>query len=259
MTMSNTFPGESAAYRAARDDLLVKEIELRRATEAVAVARRGLPPGGLVPEDYMFDGLGRDGAPTKTKLSELFAPDKDTLVVYNFMFPRMPDDDRPGPTEGATARLERRDGPCPSCTAMLDSLDGAVEHVEAAGFNIVVVAKAPLDRLVDYARDRGWRRLRLLSAHGNSFKRDYGSETPEGYSLPLMTVFQRTGDGIRLFWASELMFAPTDPGQDSRHNGTLDLLWNVMDLTPEGRPADWHEQIEYDCCQDAVPARVDRG
>jgi predicted dithiol-disulfide oxidoreductase (DUF899 family) len=259
VTMSITFPGESVPYRAARDRLLAKEIELRRAMEAVAVARRELPPGGIVPQDYVFDGLGLDGAPTRIKLSELFAPDKDTLVVYNFMFPRMPDDDRPGPTKGTTARLERRDGPCPSCTAMLDSLDGAVEHVEAAGFNVVVVAKAPLDRLVDYARDRGWLGLRLLSAAGNTFKRDYGSETPEGYSLPLMTVFQRTGEGIRLCWASELMFAPTDPGQDSRHNGTLDLLWNLMDLTPEGRPADWHEQIEYEGGRDAVPARVDQG
>jgi predicted dithiol-disulfide oxidoreductase (DUF899 family) len=253
--MTITFPGESAAYRAARERLLTKEIELRRATEAVAVARRALPPGGLVPRDYVFDGLGHDGAPTRIRLSELFAPDKDTLVIYTFMFPRMPQDERPGPTEGATARLERRDGPCPSCTAMLDSLDGAVEHVEAAGFNIVVVANAPLDRLVDYALDRGWRRLRLLSARGNSFKRDYGSETPEGYSLPLTTVFQRTGDEIRHFWTSELTFAPPDPGQDSRQNGTLDLLWSVMDLTPEGRPVGWHEQVEYDCCHDALPAR----
>ena len=47
--MSITFPGESADYRAARDRLLEQEIELRRATEAVAAARRQLPPGGVVP------------------------------------------------------------------------------------------------------------------------------------------------------------------------------------------------------------------
>ena len=49
--MSITFPGESADYRAARDRLLEQEIELRRATEAVAAARRALPPGGVVPQD----------------------------------------------------------------------------------------------------------------------------------------------------------------------------------------------------------------
>ena len=57
--MSITFPGESPEYRAARDRLLEQEIELRRATEAVAAARRELPPGGAVPEDYVFQGAGR--------------------------------------------------------------------------------------------------------------------------------------------------------------------------------------------------------
>ena len=59
--MSTTFPGESAEYRAARARLLEQEIDLRRAMEAVAAARRKLPPGGLVPEDYVFQGRGADG------------------------------------------------------------------------------------------------------------------------------------------------------------------------------------------------------
>lgn len=101
--MNIAFPGESAAYRAARDRLLAKEIELRRAMQAVSVLRRELPPGGLIPEDYVFDGLSPNGAPAKLKLSELFAPGKDSLVVYNFMFPRYPKDDRPGPA-GARRR-----------------------------------------------------------------------------------------------------------------------------------------------------------
>src|SRR5712671_3567333 len=133
------FPHETAEYRSARERLLVQEIELRRAMEAVAAARRALPSGGLVPEDYVFDGLGSDGAPSKIKLSELFAPGQDSLVVYNFMFPRHPTDRRPGPTAGATARLEVADGPCPSCTALLDQLDGAAVHV-AQRINFVVVA-----------------------------------------------------------------------------------------------------------------------
>ena len=54
--MTIAFPGESADYRAARDRLLEQEIELRRAMEAVAAARRELPPGGVVPEDYVFEG-----------------------------------------------------------------------------------------------------------------------------------------------------------------------------------------------------------
>ena len=68
--MDVTLPGESAEYRAARDRLLDQEIELRRATEAVAEARRRLPPGGIVPEDYVFRGRGADGKSTDVHVSE---------------------------------------------------------------------------------------------------------------------------------------------------------------------------------------------
>src|SRR5437764_12827410 len=104
------FPGESAGYRAARDRLLEQEIELRRATEAVAVSRRALPPGGPIPEDYAFHGADADGAPRNVKLSELFEPGKHSLVIYNFMFPRDPADISPGPASGETALLLMEEG-----------------------------------------------------------------------------------------------------------------------------------------------------
>src|SRR5467141_4095448 len=98
--MSIRFPGESAEYRAARDRLLEQEIELRRTMEAVAAARRELPPGGAVPEDYVFQGVAAGGASTDVRLSELFAPGKDSLAIYSFMFPRDSGDERPGPATG---------------------------------------------------------------------------------------------------------------------------------------------------------------
>jgi predicted dithiol-disulfide oxidoreductase (DUF899 family) len=254
--MGITFPNESAEHRAARDRLLDAEIKLRRAMEAVAAARRALPPGGLVEQDYVFDGLGADGRPAMIRLSELFAPGKDSLVVYNFMFPRHPSDERPKPETGETARLKREDAPCPSCTSFLDQLDGAAVHFEAAGFNFVVIAKTPLERLIGFARDRGWKNLRLLSSAGNSFKRDYHAEADDGSTLPMVAVFHRDSDGIRHFWSSEMLFADTDPGQDPRHAGTLEPLWNLMDLTPEGRPSGWDEQIQYDGGSEAKPAKA---
>jgi predicted dithiol-disulfide oxidoreductase (DUF899 family) len=241
--MSMTFPGESAEYRAARDRLLEQEMELRRAMEAVAAGRRRLPPGGAVPEDYVFQGTGEGGTPAELRLSELFAPGKDSLAIYSFMFPRDPADDRPGPTGGETGRLPLHEGPCPSCTALLDQLDGAVEHV-AQHLNFAVVAKAPLERILAFAGERGWRRLRLLSSAGNTYNRDYHGETAEGHQRPMLNVFHRDGTVIRHFWGSELFYAPTDPGQDPRHVGTLEPLWNLFDLTPEGRP-DWDEQLAY--------------
>ena len=252
--MSMSFPAESAEYRAARDRLLGQEIELRRAMEAVAAARRALPAGGLVAHDYVFDVLGTDRAPGTIKLSQLFAPGKDSLVVYNFMFPRHPDDSRPAPATGSTARLKREEGPCPSCTALLDQLDGAAEHV-AQKVNFAVVAKAPLDRLIAFGNERGWRHLRLLSSAANDFKRDYHAETAEGFQMPMLNVFHRTADGIRHFWSSEMLYAACDPDQDPRHVGTIEPLWNIFDLTPEGRASDWNEQLDYDCCHDGTPPR----
>jgi predicted dithiol-disulfide oxidoreductase (DUF899 family) len=242
--MRMRFPEESAEYRVARDRLLEREIELRRATEAVAAARRALPAGGVVPEDYVFQREGEDGSATDIRLSELFAPRKDSLVIYSMMFPRDPGDERPGPDAGETARLPLAEGPCPSCTALLDQLDGAAEHVTPR-FNLAVVAKAPADRVVTFAKERGWRRLRVLSSAGNTYNRDYFSETADGHQMPMLNVFHRDGDAIRHFWGSELFYAPTDAGQDPRHVGTIEPVWNLFDLTPEGRGADWDEQLRY--------------
>jgi predicted dithiol-disulfide oxidoreductase (DUF899 family) len=238
------YPGESAEYRAARDRLLEQEAGLRQEMEAVAEARRGLPPGGAVPEDYVFRGIGADGAPTDVRLSELFAPGRDSLAIYSMMFPRDRRDERHGPEGGQTAHLPLAEGPCPSCTALLDQLDGAAEHV-APLMNFAVVAKTRLERAVAFAEERGWRRLRILSSAGNTYNRDYLAETPEGDQWPMLNVFHRDGNVIRHFWGSELFYAPTEPGQDPRHVGTLEPLWNLLDLAPEGRPADWDEQLSY--------------
>jgi predicted dithiol-disulfide oxidoreductase (DUF899 family) len=242
--VATTFPEESAEYRAARERLLEQEIELRRAMEAVAVARRALPPGGVVPEDYVFQGAGTDGVPTDVRLSELFAAGKDSLAIYSFMFPRDPGDLRPGPGTGRTAELPLAEGPCPSCVALLDQLDGAAEHATQI-VNLVVVAKAPLDRVLTFGAERGWHRLRLLSSARNTYNRDYHAETEMGAQRPMLNVFHRDGDVIRHFWGSELFYAPSDPGQDPRHVGTLEPVWNLFDLTREGRPADWDEQLSY--------------
>jgi predicted dithiol-disulfide oxidoreductase (DUF899 family) len=210
----------------------------------VAASRRALPPGGPVPDDYVFEGAGADGAPTSVKLSELFEPDRNSLVIYNFMFPRDPDDTTPGPTFGKTALLPLAEGPCPSCTALLDQLDGAAEHARQH-INFVVVAKTSLSRVLTFAEERGWRRLRLLSSAANTYNRDYHGETTEGFQRPMLNVFRRDPDTVRHFWASELLYGPTDGDQDPRHAGPIEPLWNLFDLTPEGRPSDWYEQLSY--------------
>jgi predicted dithiol-disulfide oxidoreductase (DUF899 family) len=233
------FPGESTAYREARDALLEREIELRREMEAVAQARRELPPGGLVPEDYLFAGVDGD-----VRMSELFAPGRDSLVIYSFMFPRDPSDDTPGPDTGRAAELPLHERPCPSCTALLDQLDPALFHA-GEHLNFAAVAKAPIEFVADHGDQRGWRSIRLLSSAANTYNRDYHGETAEGFQRPMLNVFTRDGEGIRHFWASELLLAPADGDEDPRHVGTLEPLWNLLDLTREGRPADWYERFSY--------------
>ena len=205
--MAMAFPGESAEYRAARNRLLEQEIELRRAMEAVAAARRRLPPGGIVPQDYVFQTQGPDGGPAEVRLSDLFAPGKNSLVIYSMMFPA------PRATTGPARRAGRprccrwRQGPCPSCTAFLDQLDGAAEHA-AQHVNLAVAGKAPIERILTFAAERGWRHLRLLSSAGTTYNRDYLAETPDGEQQPMLNVFHRDGDTIRHFWGSELFYAP---------------------------------------------------
>jgi len=51
----------------------------------------------------------------------------------------------------------------------------------------------------------------------------------------MLNVFRRDGAEIRHFWGSELFYQPTEPGQDTRHVGTIEPVWNIFDLTPNGR------------------------
>ena len=80
-------------------------------------------------------------------------------------------------------------------------------HFEGLGGNLAVVAKAPIERVSAFARDKGSKHIRLLSAANNTFKRDYHGEDADGQQAPITTVFKRWPDGaIRLHWASELLF-----------------------------------------------------
>jgi predicted dithiol-disulfide oxidoreductase (DUF899 family) len=229
------FPNESTTYREARNALLAEEMELRRQIERVAARRRALPMGGDVKEDYVFEGQSG-----QVRLSQLFAPGKETLAVYSFMF---------GP---------ERERPCPGCTHFLDALEGSTQHI-LQRINFVVVAKSPVSRLQAFARERGWRQLPLLSTAGNNYDRDYfGDSTALGaamrdqqefkpgeeWDMPILNVFRREGGTVRHFWGSELLYVPPEPGQEYRHNDLLDPLWNMFDVTPEGR-GDFHPKLEY--------------
>lgn len=215
----NRFPGESENYRTARNQLLAAEIDLRKQTETVAEMRRALPLGGQA-QAYVFE---EDSG--EIQLRELFAPGKDSLVLYSFMY-----------ATGGDA--------CPACTALLDALNGSAPHL-GDNINFAVVAKAPIAQIRDWAQGRGWNNLRLLSSNGTSYNTDYGAERG-GNQLPAINVFTKTGDGIFHTYNAELLYGPTEEGQHPRHADTIWPLWSVFDLTPGGRGDGWFPKNSYD-------------
>lgn len=218
---------ESPEYLAKREDLRLAEIELMRQRERVAELRRHLPEGGAL-QDYQFEEGPRDlnagDAPVHdVRLSELFTGPNRSLVIYHFMFGK------------------KQAKACPMCTAWLDSANGVAHHL-AQNLDFAVVAAADLPTLRNYARERGWDKLRLLSAGNSTFKYDLGSEDREGGQDSTISVFTRDRSGtVRHFYTAHPWMAP-----DIQERG-IDLLnpiWHFMDLTPQGRGS-WYASLAY--------------
>ncbi|EIM27974.1 DUF899 family protein [Microvirga lotononidis] len=215
------FPNESAAYRAARTALLAEEIELRRHLERVAAQRRALPPGGEVTGDYRFEG---ENGPMG--FADLFGGHQ-SLAVYSYMF---------GP---------QRERPCPMCTNLLGALEGNGADIQQR-MALAVVARSPIERLIAWKKERGWKNLKLYSDLNGLYSRDYHGVLPDGSEIPSFNVFTRRDGTIRHFWSGEMTGDSADPGQDPRGAPDLAPLWNVLDMTPEGRGADWYPRLSYE-------------
>ena len=220
-------PNESPEYLAKREELRQGEIELMKQRERVAELRRALPQGATL-KDYEFlegpasldDG---DESVRQTHLSELFtAPDR-SLVIYHFMFGK----------KQTTA--------CPMCTAWIDTFNGIAHHV-AQNVDLAIVAAADPATLRAYARKRGWDKLRLLSAGESSFKYDLGSEDLDGSQDSTISVFTRDADGtVRHFYSGHPWL---DPEIKERGIDELNPIWNLLDLTPEGRGT-FYASLDY--------------
>jgi len=213
-------PNESAEYRAARTSLLAEEIELRRRLERVAAQRRALPPGGPVSGDYRFQ---TESGPTD--FVGLFGG-RQTLAIFSYMF---------GP---------QRQRPCPMCTNMLDAWDGNAADISQHA-SLVVVARSPIEKLIAWKQERGWKHLRLSSDLNDAYSRDYLGVSDDGEN-GVLSVFTRRDGTIRHFWSNEMSQSTVDPGQDVRGVAeTYAPLWHVLDTTPEGRAPDWYPSLNY--------------
>lgn len=218
---------ESAEYLSKREQVRLAEIELLRARERVAELRRALPKGAEL-QDYEFlegpASLAAGDEPiTKVRLSELFTSPDRSLVIYHFMFGK------------------KQSVACPMCTAWIDGYNGVAHHL-AQTTDFAIVAAADPATLRAYARARGWDRLRLLSAGDSTFKYDLGSEDREGNQDSQISVFTKESDGtLRHFYSGHPWL---DPEIKERGIDELSPIWNLLDLTPQGR-GKFYTSLDY--------------
>lgn len=218
---NNRFPGESNEYRVARRALLAEEIEFRRHMTRVAEQRRVLPPGPTINKDYRFHNA--NGA--DVGLTDLFG-NKDTLVTYFWMY---------GP---------QRERPCPMCTNWLGAVNGNAADI-AQRVSLKILGRSPVERQIAFAQERGWQHLDFVQTAGDDYANDLGLLNPDGTENPALVVYRREGDKVRLFWSSAMTLAMADPGQDPRDAPDIASLWNLLDLTPEGRGTNWYPKLQY--------------
>jgi predicted dithiol-disulfide oxidoreductase (DUF899 family) len=141
-------------WMAARMELLAREKELTRQTDALNADRRRLPMV-RIDEDYVF--TGPDG---EVGLADLF-DGRRQLILQHFMFD--PD---------------WEDG-CSSCSAGVDELaNGLLDHLHVRDTTFAAVSRAPFEKLEDYRKRKGWE-FPWYSSNGSRFNYDFHATIDE--------------------------------------------------------------------------------
>ncbi|MFD5847851.1 DUF899 domain-containing protein [Streptomyces chartreusis] len=204
MSLPEIVPREQ--WRAAREELLVKEKEATRARDALNAERRRLPMVE-VEEEYVFEG--GDG---KATLLDLFEG-RHQLVVYHFMF------------------APEWDAGCRSCSGFLDQI-GHLAHLKARGTNFVAVSRAPFTRILPFKARMGWT-MPWFSSFASDFNRDFEATLEldgELVERPGVSCFLRDRD--RVFHT----YSTYERGLDGLGSTT-----GFLDLTALGRQEEWEE------------------
>ena len=212
---------ESAPYAKVRDELQAAEVALRDQRERVAELRRSLPRDTTISDQEFLEI--RDGAPAPVFLSELIESSHKPLILLHFMY------------GGA------QEHPCPMCTSWADGYDGVIPHLEQRASFILFIAGDP-GAFGEYARSRGWKNIRIVSAGDSGIKRELGFETEEGGQNSGLSVIERAADGSLHHFYSQ----SADLGEHGfRGMDLLNPLWHFFDSLPEGR-GDFMPRKSYD-------------
>ena len=197
-------------WEAARERILAKEKEATRARDALAAERRRLP---MVKIDTEYAFEGPEGEATLLDLFE----GRRQLLLYHFMF---------GPNQ---------DEGCNGCSMMADHI-GHLEHLHARDTSLVLVSRAPFEKLTPFKERMGWT-IPWYSSYQSDFNVDFGvsPETPQpdqyqdGEDFGL-SVFLRDGDDVyRTYFTN------------GRGVEAIENLWTFLDLTPLGRQEEWED------------------
>lgn len=214
-------------WRAARLALLEREKELTRRRDAVNVLRRQLPMV-RVEKHYRFEGPGGT-----VPLLALFEGARQ-LIVYHFMFD-------PEWEEG-----------CPACSFLVDNI-GHPSHLRARSTRLVLVSRAPLEKILPFKARMGWS-VPWVSSFGNDFNYDFHvtmdeAVAPVEYNYRSKAELLERGEswftegeshGVSVFLRqSDAVFHT----YSAYARGAEFLLgtYNYLDLTPLGRQEDWEE------------------
>jgi predicted dithiol-disulfide oxidoreductase (DUF899 family) len=152
--------GTQEEFDAARVELLTEEKELTRRSDELARKRRELP-WVPVEKDYSFE----TEAGTKS-LAELF-DGRSQLLIYHFMF---------GPPYEAG---------CTVCSSITDTIAANAVHLAARDVTMLLVSRAPVERLRAYKQRMGWN-LEWVSAGATDFNRDLGFTHTEEELRPFL-------------------------------------------------------------------------
>lgn len=186
----------------ALSQLLIKEKALTRAQDALNAERRRLPMV-KIENDYRFDG-----ETGQVSLLDLF-DGRRQLIVYHFMF-------APDWSQG-----------CPGCSWVVEAMPH-LAHLHARNTSLVLVSRAPLEKLEGYKKRMGWD-LPWYSSFGSDFNTDFGVTTPQGEKHGV-SILLRDGDNLyRSYFTG---------ARGVEHLGSH---WTYLDLTPWGRQETWED------------------
>ncbi|MFL1407383.1 DUF899 domain-containing protein [Marinobacter sp. M1N3S26] len=193
------------AWEVALSQLLVKEKELTRARDALSAERRKLP---MVKVEKHYELHGDEGP---ISFLELFGGRRQ-LIVYHFMF-------APDWKAG-----------CDGCSWVADAMTHPA-HLHARDTSLVMVSRAPLEKLQQYRSRMGWT-IPWYSSYESDFNHDFGVTTADGERHGA-SVFLRDGNDIyRTYFTG---------ARGIEHLGSH---WTYLDLTPYGRQETWEDSPE---------------